>query len=216
MNSAKLHLSPAIFTIDSIPNKYFIGFSDGSDWNGFGCPSFEKPIATIVLEASAGAGYQWKYDAEADAFIVWNTEDPEGYEPEIFGGYDATVDGKTIRVYPVGAYSWVWNAATLIKSPEEIEALKENWSNDPCWDIEDTEGFEAYREELVAFAAEKRAEWDADLRRQQTLRQMRLEQRAKELECSVALVEYIEKLERRLENHISRQADFEDFRSTIN
>lgn len=37
------------------------------------------------------------------------------------------------------------------KTVEEVDALKLNWIKDPCWDIEETEGFEEYREELLAF-----------------------------------------------------------------
>jgi len=29
-----------------------------------------------------------------------------------------------------------------MKTVEEIDALKRNWYDDPCWDIYDTEGFE--------------------------------------------------------------------------
>lgn len=38
-----------------------------------------------------------------------------------------------------------------MKTQEEIEALKSNWIKDPCWDIEDTEGFEDHKEELLAY-----------------------------------------------------------------
>ncbi|MFX1487479.1 MAG: hypothetical protein ACFFBS_10400, partial [Promethearchaeota archaeon] len=34
------------------------------------------------------------------------------------------------------------------KTREEIEKLKQDWMLDPFWDIEDTEGFELYRNEL--------------------------------------------------------------------
>lgn len=47
------------------------------------------------------------------------------------------------------------------KTPEEIEALKKSWVNDPCWDIEDSEGFEAHKEELLAFRKEEEARWQA-------------------------------------------------------
>lgn len=47
------------------------------------------------------------------------------------------------------------------KTPEELAALKANWLHDPVWDIEDTEGFEAHRDELAAYHQQKRAEWDA-------------------------------------------------------
>lgn len=38
-----------------------------------------------------------------------------------------------------------------VRSLEEIEALKAAWLKDPCWDIEDTEGFEAWHTELLLF-----------------------------------------------------------------
>ena len=41
-----------------------------------------------------------------------------------------------------------------IKSQEEIDALKTSWKHDPAWDIEDTQGFEAYYEELKAWREE--------------------------------------------------------------
>ena len=45
------------------------------------------------------------------------------------------------------------------RSREEIEALQRNWYKDPCWDIEDSEGFEAHREELKQFSAASNAHW---------------------------------------------------------
>ena len=47
---------------------------------------------------------------------------------------------------------------TMPKSPEEVRKLKENWRRDPCWDIEDTEGFEDYREELLQYRLNVEAE----------------------------------------------------------
>lgn len=58
------------------------------------------------------------------------------------------------------------------KHRAEVEALKASWLRDPCWDIEDTEGFEAFRDELKAFSDEhtakraaaaetRRARWEA-------------------------------------------------------
>lgn len=41
-----------------------------------------------------------------------------------------------------------------LKNPEEIEDLKTNWKNDPCWDIEETEGFEAHKDELLVWRLE--------------------------------------------------------------
>ncbi len=42
----------------------------------------------------------------------------------------------------------------MSKTKEEVDKLKKDWMNDPCWGIEGTEGFEEYREELIAFSNE--------------------------------------------------------------
>lgn len=47
------------------------------------------------------------------------------------------------------------------KTNEEIEALKQSWKKDPCWDIEDSDGFEAYRAELIAWREQYEAECEA-------------------------------------------------------
>jgi hypothetical protein len=48
----------------------------------------------------------------------------------------------------------------MSKTITEIESLKNNWLKNPCWDIEDTEGFESYKEELLAFRLHKEKEWE--------------------------------------------------------
>jgi Na+(H+)/acetate symporter ActP len=47
-----------------------------------------------------------------------------------------------------------------MKTREAVEKLKTDWILDPCWDIEETEGFEQYRNELVKFHAEMQEKWD--------------------------------------------------------
>jgi hypothetical protein len=41
----------------------------------------------------------------------------------------------------------------------EIDELKAGWASDPCFDIEDTEGFEDVREELLQFRQEMELKW---------------------------------------------------------
>lgn len=48
------------------------------------------------------------------------------------------------------------------KTPQELQALKDNWLDDPIWEIERTEGFEEYASELKAFREEWEAKWKAD------------------------------------------------------
>lgn len=47
----------------------------------------------------------------------------------------------------------------MIKTDEEIQALKDNWVKDPSWDIEKTEGFEEHEDELLQFHNEMNAKW---------------------------------------------------------
>ena len=44
----------------------------------------------------------------------------------------------------------------------EVQKLKNSWRADPCWDIEDTEGFEDHREELLAYSQECHDKWEAE------------------------------------------------------
>ncbi len=49
-----------------------------------------------------------------------------------------------------------------IRSADDIQNLKRSWVNDPCWDIEDTEGFEDHYDELKSYRLEMKAKWDAE------------------------------------------------------
>ena len=52
------------------------------------------------------------------------------------------------------------NTISQEKTAVEVEDLKQQWLRDPfCWDIETTEGFEAHKQELLAF----RQRFEADL-----------------------------------------------------
>jgi hypothetical protein len=51
-----------------------------------------------------------------------------------------------------------------MKTFEEIEKLKQDWSDDPCWDIETTEGFEDHTDELILFREKMNAVWEEKTR----------------------------------------------------
>ena len=57
-----------------------------------------------------------------------------------------------------------------MKTREEVEALKRNWLEDPCWDIEDTEGFEEYAVELRGYHVEWRSRWEAAREKEEAAR----------------------------------------------
>lgn len=95
--------------------------------------------------------------------------------------------------------------AAQVRSRQEIEYLKGQWEADPCWDLEETEGFELHREELAEFARQKGEE-------RRAREQDRLEARAIELGIpgNAALVTHLERLESqidRLEERLDRYTD---------
>jgi len=44
---------------------------------------------------------------------------------------------------------------------QDVENLKSAWVADACFDLEDVEGYEAYRDELLAFRQRQEAAWAA-------------------------------------------------------
>ena len=83
---------------------------------------------------------------------------------------------------------------TVEKTEDEIaiEILKSHWLADPCWDIEETPGFESSKAELLAYRMECEKSWrnacNAEIRN-----------KAHELDCSYPLATYILSLEQRLD-----------------
>jgi hypothetical protein len=85
------------------------------------------------------------------------------------------------------------------KSQAEIADLKAQWRADPCWDIEETEGFEAHKEELVAYRLW--VEVEARLARQE-----QLATKAREIGCdgNLDLAEYVLRLEQQVAKLVKR------------
>ena len=81
----------------------FTGWTDGKNWNGWAMPRFEFADAQRLIAAlGQDAG---KYDPGADAFItMMEASEPENWCAEIIH----LPDGGTVKVYPIGAGSWIW------------------------------------------------------------------------------------------------------------
>jgi hypothetical protein len=81
-----------------------------------------------------------------------------------------------------------------MKTMSEIEDLKSQWESDPCWDLEDTDGFEDYEDELLAYRKQKEIEWKQKAKQ-------KVRDKAAELGCpeNLKLAEYVMSLEWRLE-----------------
>jgi hypothetical protein len=85
-----------------------------------------------------------------------------------------------------------------LRTREEIEKLKRDWLADGVWDIEDTEGFQAHREELLAFSRETEARCLREAQERAAADVARWRRRAEALGCTASLVQVIEGLERRV------------------
>lgn len=81
-----------------------------------------------------------------------------------------------------------------MKTKAELDVLKAQWTADPCWDIEDTEGFEDHKDVLKSFRFIKEVEWENQ-------RVQRLQSKAQQIGCpgNVKLAEYILTLEHKIE-----------------
>jgi len=82
-----------------------IGYTFGTRWNGWACPSFELDEAKKIAEfVSYAEGYEVVYIEETDKFIEYtNKEWTDEWEAHII----ETVDGPK-KVYSIGAFGWVW------------------------------------------------------------------------------------------------------------
>ncbi len=81
-----------------------------------------------------------------------------------------------------------------MKTEAEVENLKAKWVDDPCWNIEETQGFEEHKDELLAY----RILCESDRAEK---RRMRLSELAEKLGIpgNTKLAAYVERLEHRIE-----------------
>lgn len=48
------------------------------------------------------------------------------------------------------------------RTVKELEVLKQNWRQDPCWDLYETEEFEEHREELKSYQEKWEVIWEKE------------------------------------------------------
>lgn len=103
---------PDIFIIEDAEGQSFEGFQDGSRWNGWACPMFEKEEAIRVLDSRED--FHWRYDVRADAFYIWLNEEDIDYPDEYIG-----FDRGDRHLYAIGAWAWPWQALSLDQLKEK-------------------------------------------------------------------------------------------------
>lgn len=108
-----LKLIPALFSLDYSSNspEYKGYYPADQATAAFKTPFFEKEVVeSIIKEWNDGAtndpeaGYDtFKWDGDALIWTQFEIDEPVTITPEY-----ATVNGKEIKVYPIGHGSWNW------------------------------------------------------------------------------------------------------------
>ena len=86
--------------------RIYEGYTDGTLWNGWECPWFTKEVTEQIMRDLNKDGVKTEYDEERDSYIV----EIEGCdEPDVFDGADVSVEDGFQRLYPIGAWCWIWD-----------------------------------------------------------------------------------------------------------
>ena len=196
--------SAIIFTL---PAEHAAEGDDGPDGDDTPASASSVPATRRLIGEILATG-----KADAPTFAVDDTVALKNGDVSnaIYSIFDIVSSGRHVLKDSVGnELGRFYRADELVLASEsmpaitrnDIEALKRNWLADPCWDIEDTEGFEAHRDELKAFHDEQVARWEAT-------RHQRLVDKAAALGVpgNLALAQCVLTLETRLEQ-IARDFD---------
>lgn len=107
--------------------RIYEGYTDGRLWNGWACPWFIKEVAEQIMRDLNKDGVKTEYDEERDSYIVYQVDG----EPDVFDGADVVTDDGIQRLYPIGAWYWIWDEAQ-----EEYVTSAENGDYSPSnpWD----------------------------------------------------------------------------------
>ena len=99
-----------VFTIGDYENAY-VGYTDGSKWNGWATPYFTYLTALEVMyDYNECVGEErMKYDPIRDQFYIL---DKESGELEVWKGKQYVTEEGIVCLYGIGAYSWVWDEIT--------------------------------------------------------------------------------------------------------
>lgn len=89
-----------------------------------------------------------------------------------------------------------WDQILVIPTSEAVDALKQQWLEDPCWDLEESDHFGFWKNELKAFREKQEKIWQQE---HEAKCNARIAKRCTELGCSPGVLKYIEALEARVE-----------------
>ena len=85
---------------------FYEGWWDGETWNGFATPCFEREEGVRILrDFKSKEGRRAEYDPVTETFR-FRLEDEEE-----FAEFEPMIINDGIKVWPIGAYSWIWGEA---------------------------------------------------------------------------------------------------------
>lgn len=86
------------------PDEVYEGYCTDQRWNGWACPHFEFDEVLRMMENPTG--WNVTYDAKSDTFTIIADEIDEA---EVIKPIMINVEGKEVKVYPIGAGGWCWD-----------------------------------------------------------------------------------------------------------
>lgn len=103
-------MNKKVFTIGNYENAY-VGYTDGSKWNGWATPYFTYLTALEVMyDYNEDVGEEiMKYNPIYDQFYIL---DKESGELKVWKGKQYATEEGIVCLYGIGAYSWVWDEIT--------------------------------------------------------------------------------------------------------
>lgn len=114
----------AIFTIDDDGYK-FEGYHDPrKKWNGYECPYFEKEVADEMVKVftKREKDLNMYYDKNKDVYVYDNTHYTKDEETIVtYESETINYNGEDIKVYPIGAGSWMWDTLEEEHVDEEMQ-----------------------------------------------------------------------------------------------
>ena len=91
------------FTIDTLGDRVFEGYTNGEDWNGWACPYFTFEQAQAIVGAYHDHGWPAHYDQANDQF-VFSMSHAGAAEDEVY----SPIEEGGQKLYPIGTASWIW------------------------------------------------------------------------------------------------------------
>lgn len=103
------------FAIDFLEGETFNGYTRDEDWNGFACPYFSFAQGQKLVEAWRRGGWSARYEVETDSFVFEMQSGGGETDCESYSGSE--VEGA--KVYPIGAFNWIWDEVNAAEAPVE-------------------------------------------------------------------------------------------------